>query len=382
MEKLTDSKNQLANQQREINCLKQTTVASIEKAAGVSLLTQLIDGELKDTLNRASKETTALTLRIDTPELVWNDIGGNKPNADGLLGEVRVASKTLFLGAECMLNAGTRYWNGDFGQMFHKPFEQLLEIPIPDYCNKLTISDGNVWVPIRNNNVVNVYNAEGHLQRTIDSEENPVCVEKAFSNEMIVCCQGAGLFVLSEQSKQPLNIERGKYSDMCVYADRIYALEYEKKQIVEFVKVQSGWRRRDVLSIKKVALSCDDSLLVRDCDKGRIGVEFFISLFLRETIVRVTDEGKVTSLYGSSEGVERKASLNGPCLCVLDNANHLLVADHRKHSYKILNNSNSNSTFIALNLYLMILKLGSGHQCYLEQVMFMMSKYRMKTTFG
>ena len=62
-----------------------------------------------------------------------------------------------------------------------------------------------------------------------------------------------------------MNIAGGRFSDMCMYGDKVYTWDHVKKQVVEFVRKNMEWKRQErVVKVRGLdEWSINDTLLVR-----------------------------------------------------------------------------------------------------------------------
>ena len=269
-----------------------------------------------------------------------NDVAWDELVKNGFCIQARFSNTTLKMGNISVIsqNAGARFWDGDFTQVFGKALKQTLKIELPAYCRKVTVCGDKVFAPIMYKKVIQVYNMQEHLEDTIAVEGKPVCIEKSPAGDMLVCCYDTGLFVLKEDSKQLVNIGRGEYSDMCMYGHKVYTWDYRSKQIVEFVKEKMEWKRQKrVVKVRGGGGGMDcDTLLVRQCDGKNTGVEFFVCLWSQNTILRVSEEGEQISRYGGTEA-QGEGRLRCPRVCGVDSHCQILVADAANRKYKVVN---------------------------------------------
>ena len=318
------------------------TGTSIERARHVTLLQELIQGELLERLHTVNSQKNIKQLQVKIPTLEMNKVEWGKLVKKGLCGQVRFNSTTLKVGSVSVMgiaqNAGVRYWHGDFTQLFSQELKQTLKIELPDYCQKVSVCDDKVFASMRVKKVIEVYNKQGQLQDTIAVEGGPVCIEKSPVGDMLVCCLDTGLFVLKQDSKQLVNIGRGEYSDMCMYGDKVYTWDYMNTQIVEFMREKMEWKKQE--SVVNVIVggggSVRDTLLVRQCEGENTGVEFFVCLCLQHTILRVSEEGEQILQYGDRCG-QGEGSLQCPRVCGVDSRGQILVADGNNRKYKVVN---------------------------------------------
>ena len=319
------------------------TTTSVERARHVTLLQELLQGGLFERLHKVnSDKDTTQKLQVKQPIVEMNEAEWDNMVKTGLCGHVRFNDSTLKVGSGAVegiaLNAGVRYWDGDFTQVFGKQLRQSLKIELQDYCQKVTVCEDKVFVPLKMQKVIQVYNKQGQLQDTIAVEGGPMCIEKSPVGDMLVCCHDAGLFVLKEDSKQLVNIARGTYSDMCMYGDKVYTWDYKSKQIVEFVLENMEWKRQErVVNVRGKGVGSQwDTLLVRECEGEYTGLEFFVCLWSQHTILRVSEEGEQISQYGD-RCEQGEGSRQWPHVCGVDSGGQILVADCNNHKYKVVN---------------------------------------------
>ena len=304
----------------------------------MSLLQQLLQGGLLERLHRVDSDKHTQKLQVKQPIVEMNDVAWDELVKNGLCIHVRFSNTTLKIGNNSVIvqDVGVRYWNGDFKQVFGDSLKQTLKMDLPGSCHKVTVCGDKVFAPIIDKNVVQVYNQQAQLQDTIAIEGKPVCMEKSHVGDMLVCCYDTGLFLLKEDSKEPVNIATGTYSDMCMYGDKVYTWDYRNKQIVKFVREKMEWKRQEMgVNVGMGGSECD-TLLVRQCEGDNTGVEFFVSLWSQHTILRVSEEGKQISQYGDRNG-QGEGRLQHPFVCAVDSDGHILVAEWNNYKYKVLN---------------------------------------------
>ena len=341
MKHFEDRKAQLVSIHKQLSNLHKVTTTSVERARHVTLLQELLHGGLLERLHKVnSEENTIQQLKVKIPTLAMNKEDWGEFVKQGLCGQVRFSDTTLKVKTVKSMaqNAGIRYWDGDFTRVFDKQLMQTLSIEFPAYCHKVTICVNKVFVPIRDRKVIQVYNKEGELLNTIAVEGKPVCIEKSPVGDMLVCCHDAGLFVLKEDSEEPVNIATGTYSDLCMYGDKVYVWDYDYKRILEFMRRNVEWTRQErVVKVRGGGEgSIRDTLLVRQCEGENTRREFFVCLWLQHTIVRVSEEGEQISQYGD-RCEQGEGRLCHPRVCGVDSGGQILVADWDSHKYKVVN---------------------------------------------
>ena len=355
MELIDQVQDQLSKKEGALLMYREWIDTSLEKTKSGSVLCD--GGVLLESLEKLDKEKGIFQkLEVRQPGVEWSDLEWNKLLKEGRLGNMSLIPRTVLiyngLVVECEHPSTGRFFREDFKQLFRKPPTQVLEIKLPGYCNKITITDGNVWAPITKDNIIQIYNYRGHLQKTIYIAGSPRCIEKSPTGEMVVCCSDTGLFILNEDNNQHTIIDNDKYSDMSIYGDRMYAWAYKKKQIVEFVRDSTGWTRQErVVTVGVVEQeSKGDTLLVRANKRARTGVEFFIGLYRQHFIFRVTGEGQLIKKYGGIQVEEKDEglkceSLKFPRACAL-NSDQILLADSQNNAYKVVNTDTSECTTV------------------------------------
>ena len=373
MKQIEDTKTQLENLYKQLSNLQKVTGTSIERARYVTLLQELLHGGLLERLHAVNSEKNVKQLQVKLPTLEMNKSEWSELVKKGLCGQVRFNSTALRVGSVSVMGiaqtAGVRYWDGDFTQVFGQELKQTLKIELPDYCQKVTVYDDKVFTPIRDKNVIQVYNKQGQLQDTIDIEGKPRCVEKSPAGDMLACCCNTGLFVLKEDSKQPVNIARGTYSDMCMYGDKVYTWDYKNKQIVEFVRQKVEWKRQErVVNVGGGGEGYEwDTLLVRQYEGENGGLEFFVCLWLQHTILRVSEEGEQISQYGDRNG-RGEGRLLYPRVCGVDSVGQILVADCTNHKYKVVNtNTGVWTTVFTFDNYVYDAKVENEHTVWFSE---------------
>ena len=307
----------------------------------MTLLQQLLRGGLLERLHRVdSGKGTAQKLLVKRPIVEMNDVAWDELVKNGICIQVRFSNTTTKIGNISVIaqEVGGRYWSGDFKYLFGKSLKQTLKIDLPAYCHKVTICDEKVFAPIREKKVIQLYNKQGKLEDTIAIEGKPLCIEKSTVGDMLVCCNDTGLFLLKQDSTQPVNIARGEYSDIYMYGDKMFTWDYMKKQIVEFVWENMEWKRQQrVVNVRGEGRGSDcDTLLVRECEGENTGLEFFVCLWSQHTILRVSEEGEMISQYGDRNG-QGEERLQWPCVCGVDSDGQILVADCNNCQYKVVN---------------------------------------------
>ena len=326
------------NLHKQLSHLQKVISANVERARHVTLLQQLLHGGLLERVHRENSNTnTTQQLQVKLPAAEMNDLAWDELVNEGICIQVRFSNTTLQIGNSCTKGIahamGVRYWGGDITQVFGKPLKQTLQIDLPAYCHKITVYDNKVFAPIRDRKVIQVYNKQRQLQDTITVEGCPVCTEKTPNGDLLVCCYDTGLFLLTEKSKQPVNIARGKYSDMCLYGDKVYTWDYKNKQIVEFIREKTAWKRHERVVNVTVSGSDKDSLLVRHSGGRNTGLEFFVCLYLKDTILRMSEKGELISQYGDWRGQGE----GRPRMCGVDSGGQILVAEGDNHTYEVVN---------------------------------------------
>ena len=325
----------MLNVYKQLSNLHKVTTTSVERARHVTLLQELVQGGLLERLHTVnSEENSTKQLQVKLPTLEMYELEWAELVKRGLCGQVRF---TMFKNGVAQ-NAEVRYWNGDFTQVFGKSLKQTLKIELPAYCQKITICVDKVFAPIRDKNVIHVYNKQERLLDTITVEGKATCIEKSPVGDMLVCCYDTGLFVLKESRKQLVNISRGEYSDMCMYGDKVYTWDYRNKQIVEFVRENMEWKRQErvVNVVGGGEGSNRDTLLVTKCEVKKAGVEFFVCLCVQHRILRVSEEGEQISQNGDWSDQE-EGRLQYPRVCGVDSGGQILVADDVHCKFKVVN---------------------------------------------
>ena len=213
-----------------------------------------------------------------------------------------------------------------------------MKIELPSYCYKVTVCDDKVFAPIGGQKIIQVYNKQGQLLNTIANEGRPVCIEKSPFGEILVCCCDTGLFVLKEDSMQPVIIASGEYSDMCMYGDKVYTWDYENKQILEFLRENMERKKQKrVVNVGGEGVASQwDTLLVRQCEAENGGVEFFVCLWSQHTILRVSEKGEQILQYGNRSG-QGEEGLHWPRICGVDSGGQILVAGGLSCKYVVIN---------------------------------------------
>ena len=102
---------------------------------------------------------------------------------------------------------------------------------------RLAIIDDNIWVPMRNDNCIDVYN-NTEVKISSFSIKNPFGVEMASNKEdiFVSCWRGIGLHVMNRRGDS-CQITDGSFSGISAYTDYMYALEYNKSVIIEYKSI-------------------------------------------------------------------------------------------------------------------------------------------------
>ena len=105
------------NLYKQLSNLQKVTATSVERARHVTLLQQLLQGGLLETLHRVNSDkciTQKLQVKLPIPEM--NDVAWDEIVKKGLCVQVRFSNTTLKIGNTNgnEQNAGVRYLDGDF----------------------------------------------------------------------------------------------------------------------------------------------------------------------------------------------------------------------------------------------------------------------------
>ena len=136
---------------------------------------------------------------------------------------------------------------------------------------------------------------------------SPVAVTEVHNlGVFIACSHGNGLRQVDDEGNLT-EIKDGSFSDVCAYRNKAYALEYEKRVIMEISKMPIGDTSRELSMIcREIQLShtsplnCGDTLMVDSLEfspqMGGITVQFYVFNSFNCTLYMYTDCGRVIYL--------------------------------------------------------------------------------------
>lgn len=90
--------------------------------------------------------------------------------------------------------------------------------------------NGNIWIPIRGANVIQVVDLVGKVVKTVHHQNNPRSVGQA-SNGDIILASDSGLELITEEGNILKSLKKGKMCDVSVDGDQFSALEYSSDQV-------------------------------------------------------------------------------------------------------------------------------------------------------
>ena len=257
----------------------------------------------------------------------------------------------------------SRYWDVNYSEYFSKDFKKVLEIQPGGWCCKIKYFKENIWAATGNG--VKVYNTVGTNLHTIDIK-NPRSVEPASNGDIFIACfNNSGLYVIDD-NKFPQILCDGSFADVYAYGDKVYALEYEKKLIMEFHcslyvdDVKQRWRSEKEWMVAD-ASHCDRLIATGDED-----LQFYVSHENSHKVNLYNTQGQCIKQLGCwKDG----GTLHYPWLCGVDKQSHLLVAHWYNNAYEILDPGTGQwkSTGVSGNKYVYDATLDDESNLWLSQ---------------
>ena len=271
--------------------MRNVTRTCIEKARDASLLNELADGRVCERLEALqSQKPAAVNITYKQPEVEFHNTEWKKLNRGGCLGNVKFIHMNQ--GNKCPednthLNQGARYYNGIFTTDKFSHSKEMLSIKLPGYCKKLSLIQENIWVPIRDDKKILIFSRQGYQINTIELEGRPTCVEETTSGDIVIACS-TGMYAIHKDSFRSTKIVVGNFSDMCCNGDQIFAWEYQRKQVIKFVKVVDQWKTVKTISAVWIPNGCiGDTIIFRHCEKNNVKEKIFIASPIHHTIYEV-----------------------------------------------------------------------------------------------
>ena len=220
----------------------------------------------------------------------------------------------------------------NFSEYFSKNFKKVLEIKPGGGSFTIRYLNGKIWYPTRN--AVHVYNTTGTKLKVLDINY-PNSIEKAINGDLFIACyHNSGLYVMGD-NEAPQKLCDGSFADVYSYRDKVYALEYEKKLIMEFYciseagDVKQRWRSEEEWRVNE-AHQCDRLVVTGDED-----LQLYVSDRNSSQIRQYNTQGQCIKQFDCRQGLG-EGSVHYPWLCGVDRQSHLLVADYHNNVYKIL----------------------------------------------
>ena len=329
------------DESKEIVNIRNVARTCIERARHTSLLSELIDGGIREKLKELKSQKPAvfsLTLTKPTFELsesVWTDF-----KRRGCLGNVKFsASSTVVKNGfevKCLLSTGSRYYGGVFVDTF-EGFIELLEIELPGYCPKLSLIGNSVWAPIRDHNKIEIFSEEGNFKRSVKIQGRPSCIEETPTGCIMLACADKGLYSIDKESYGVLKIHDGTYSDICCYENEVFVWDYQQRQILKFVKQVRRWKVDKVICAEWIQKgSVSDTMVISQCKENTTKKNIFLGCQEAQAIYRINEEDGCATKFDNSNSEKGAGHLCNPRLCAVDSEGHLLVADQGHMQYKIV----------------------------------------------
>ena len=328
------------DENKEIVNVRNVPRTCIERAHHTSLLSELVDGGIREKLKELKSQRPAVfSLTLIKPKFEPSESALAILKRCGCLGNVKFSSSSTVVknGFEekCLLNAGARYYEGDF-QTFGD-FIELLEIELPAYCPKLSLIGNFVWAPIREHNKIVIFSGEGDLKVSIKLEGKPTCLEETAFGCIMVACVDKGLYSIDKESYSVSKMHDGAYSDICCYGNEVFVWDYQKRQILKFVKEVTRWKVGKVISAEWIQKgSISDTIILSHCKENTTKKKIFLGCQETHAIYQINEEGKFVKQYGNCKGDKSEGHLSSPRLCAVDSKDQLLVADQGHMQYKVV----------------------------------------------
>ena len=339
MKMLNDFMTKLQFKQNQGNNLRDLVTISIMKGRQTSLLAQIQGRIFNNVRNYDIEIQKESSIQTAHPEL--------KPNtkADDIF-EEGIIGKTNYHIIN-VLSSGSmpsykKFMLVRFEEYFTQPLQKILELNLPDQCVSITLVCDQIWAALPYTSSINVYNRFGELIRQIPVEDRqPRSIHQTNDGDVIMACQYTGLFMMNAQTGEIITkLTDGKFSDVCVRDERIFALEYNKKAVIIFRKV--GMSTSDCCGVQWLQISSINISLAQQVDSVStllVNEEYddniYICSYNAHTIFHFNQRGELLGQYGR-RGKEVAGELYYPMLCTADKFGFILLADGENRRLQIL----------------------------------------------
>ena len=210
---------------------------SIETARGVALMTEMQTGLHRKVLS-LTKIKPRKRLIVELPKMK-----ANKEEIIGIIGTVSYNSISVSSKGQTSMKAKLE----SFKEVFTRQLKCQDNISLSGQATRMGMINDNIWIPVPNNNTIQVFDQEGKLVKSIQHQNQPRSAEQATNGDIILASDN-GLEVISEDGKIITRLKSGKFSDVSVDGDQFGALNYSTREI-------NVWKHDDVSGVWK-QMSC------------------------------------------------------------------------------------------------------------------------------
>lgn len=221
----------------------------------------------------------------------------------------------------------------NFSDMYTNPLKYS-EVHVLDFVPKrLVMINNQLWCTSAEG-TLNIYDNNGSFVKEISYPmlRKAHAVAATDTGTIIVSClDGQGLHTLDEYWQYGKRIVPGSFSSVEFYQGNIYALDYQRGEIVAFKEVNYGkisWMKVNQYQLRHIKnLNESDAFIIRSCG-------IYVSSTRNNCIFVYSPDGKLVYQTGQ-KGDRRPGQFNCPILCGVDKAGHMLVADCYNHRLQV-----------------------------------------------
>lgn len=324
LDKLQQIKKRLKFHQNKLKNIYRLTKVTTDTARKSSLLNELQSGLFDNLKELGSEKKDDENFEIKLPLFHRGD-NTIEEEWNFLVGETTYGNSFGIIDTLGINWTDNRYMCENFSAFTQKRMEKATEVKVSSlWCNGFSYIDTQIWIGFPSNNKLLVYNNDGVLQRTI--ETNKVTAIKKTGNGDLVACGFYGLYVTNQDCNLWTKICGGKYSDVYVHGKRFSALQYDNPRVVTYQLVmnmdteQTQWAlvgsfdlpeqyfgQHD--SMNKIVVDKSNTIMVSKCGN-------------KKAIFTFTEQGTLQYIQDTRNWE--------PLLCGMDNNEAMLIANYQQ----------------------------------------------------
>ena len=207
------------------------------------------------------------------------------------------------------------------------------QVSLKSFSPRLRMHNERLWLPCPTENVIQVYNRLGKLEKTITSEEirRPVSLVHLNTGDLVVACDSNnGLVQLDDTGKFKTRISEGSFSQVTAVGSLVYCLNYKLCTVITY-RFHGGKTWSEMTSWPLTYQNGNNCDSIHACNNS-----IYISSWWNKCIFHYTTRGALIAQYGGDQGIvtDSKSKLqqrrNTVCLASMPQQDHSHVDSDMK----------------------------------------------------